>query len=176
MKQKPLNITELELNHANENTEDGVEKTIQKKDCSCQHPKPNGVIMVDDVNNPHCIKCGRKVLSQKEPEEAWENEWLDKSLHSDFTIYEQIAFIRSLLHRTKKEVRESTDKEARILCEMKKRVVRTQTIEEIKKKIAKQCKGEWTTYKGENFLFTPTGWEKYNQACSDLTLVLDSLK
>lgn len=67
--------------------------------------------------------------------EDWKKEF-DNTFNSDETYdagrEKFIKFIRSLLHRTRKEVRESTDKEARTLCEMKKRALLSRFQQEIR--------------------------------------------
>ena len=86
-------------------------------------------------NKVETVVMENDILSQKEPE-AWYGKWKTMAFQGA-TLEKQADFIRSLLHITRKEVRESTDREARKLCEIKTIVLlssqRTQTIEEIKK-------------------------------------------
>jgi hypothetical protein len=97
---KPLNINELELNHANENTEDGVKKTIQKiftketclvdhngGPCTCSYSYDEKQKPLSPKDFKKAIRIMKKQplqpdylpanLSQKEPEE-WEKEFIKK--------------------------------------------------------------------------------------------------
>lgn len=39
-----------------------VQNMNMSKECECQNLQPGAWIYCDDVNNPHCYKCGRKII------------------------------------------------------------------------------------------------------------------
>lgn len=50
----------------------------EKEEClNCERLLPGRRIQVDDVNNPHCIKCGKLINSQKpaQPETPYGERW-----------------------------------------------------------------------------------------------------
>jgi hypothetical protein len=116
---KPLNIAELDLNHANENTEDGMKKTIQKKEDCCEKCRGEYFCLI-----PMC-SCHWKKVSQKEPEEWWEDRF-DKLFCSPF--YEDDNNGDTSSHEIKCFIHEIKCFIRHLLSQQ-----RTQTIEEIKK-------------------------------------------
>lgn len=92
------------------------EKVEEKcKDCEF---KPGGLIPVEDVKNPHCSNCGRKLIAQ--PIAEWEKEFEEKfnlyqmpeglkDWNPEFMNSKVKTFISSLLLRKEEELREKIE-------------------------------------------------------------------
>lgn len=87
-----------------------------EEECQACKLKPFGTIAVDDVHNPHCIQCGRKIVSdspvseEMEWEKAFENQFVFSNGHlvtEKPVIVEKLkAFLRKQLDLQEKRFRE----------------------------------------------------------------------
>ena len=81
---------------------------------NCSKVKPNKIIFVTDVYSPHCLYCGKAILSSKvrAEREGWEKQfeqlWIDHGEDKSLTnkgIYEKSkSFIRQILASQKQAI------------------------------------------------------------------------